>query len=198
MVLFGVLFIFGDDMKKIILLCLILVVCSAFMNNVHLEKEIDKKKALIEKAGNKLLSKVKKSEEDVNCLAKNIYFEARSQSLKGQIAVALVTINRVNSKRFPNSICKVVQQTNRKNGKIVLHKCHFSWFCDGKSDIPRDKMSWDNSLLIARTMLNNPIEDFLHGATHYHRIDVDPYWNKKMLKFSTIGDHIFYIDALNR
>ena len=59
-------------------------------------------------------------------------------------------------------------------------------------------MSWEISYLIARAMLKNPIKDFLHGATHYHRIDVNPYWNKRMLKFSTIGDHVFYIDALNR
>ena len=124
--------------------------------------------------------------------------EARDQEIKGQVAVALVTINRVKSRRFPNSICKVVYQATRKNGRIVLHKCHFSWYCDGRSDKPKDKMSWEISLLIARAMLKDPITDFLHGATHYHRVDVNPYWNRRMIKFTTIGDHIFYIDALNR
>lgn len=167
------LFFFGNPMKKLILLCFVLVLCSGYSSTDY-------------------------SVKDVNCLAKNIYFEARDQKPKGQIAIALVTINRVKSKRFPNSICEVVEQANRKNGKIVLHKCHFSWFCDGKSDTPKDKMSWDISLLIARAMLRNPLKDFLHGATYYHRIDVDPYWNKKMLKLSTIGDHVFYIDVFNR
>jgi spore germination cell wall hydrolase CwlJ-like protein len=181
------LFLFlGDRMKKLILLCFVLVACSGYSSTDQWGHSLKMHKRTIY------------SVKDVNCLAKNIYFEARDQKPKGQIAVALVTINRVKSKRFPNSICKVVEQANRKNGKLVLHKCHFSWFCDGKSDTPRDKMSWDISLLIARAMLRNPMRDFLHGATHYHRIDVDPYWNKKMLKFSTIGDHIFYIDALNR
>ena len=181
------LFLFlGDRMKKFILLCFVLVACSGYSSTDRWGHS------------SKIHKRTIYSVKDVNCLAKNIYFEARDQKPKGQIAVALVTINRVKSKRFPNSICKVVEQANRKNGKLVLHKCHFSWFCDGKSDIPRDKLSWDISLLIARAMLRNPMRDFLHGATHYHRIDVDPYWNKKMLKFSTIGDHIFYIDALNR
>ena len=181
------LFLFlGDRMKKFILLCFVLVACSGYSSTDRWGHS------------SKMHKRTIYSVKDVNCLAKNIYFEARDQKPKGQIAVALVTINRVKSKRFPNSICKVVEQANKKNGKLVLHKCHFSWFCDGKSDTPRDKMSWDISLLIARAMLRNPMRDFLHGATHYHRIDVDPYWNKKMLKFSTIGDHIFYIDALNR
>ena len=181
------LFLFlGDRMKKFILLCFVLVACSGYSSTDRWGHS------------SKIHKRTIYSVKDVNCLAKNIYFEARDQKPKGQIAVALVTINRVKSKRFPNSICKVVEQANRKNGKLVLHKCHFSWFCDGKSDTPKDKMSWDISLLIARAMLRNPMRDFLHGATHYHRIDVDPYWNKKMLKFSTIGDHIFYIDALNR
>jgi|TARA_Y100000310_G_scaffold329499_1_gene399484 spore germination cell wall hydrolase CwlJ-like protein len=181
------LFLFlGDRMKKFILLCFVLVACSGYSSTDRWGHS------------SKIHKRTIYSVKDVNCLAKNIYFEARDQKPKGQIAVALVTINRVKSKRFPNSICKVVEQANRKNGKLVLHKCHFSWFCDGKSDTPRDKLSWDISLLIARAMLRNPMRDFLHGATHYHRIDVDPYWNKKMLKFSTIGDHIFYIDALNR
>ena len=144
--------------------------------------------------------------DEVKCLAKNIYFEARDQTIKGQIAVALVTINRVNSRRFPNSICKVVKQARYRNGKLVKHKCHFSWFCDGLSDRPRNKIAWKVSKVIAKAMLEQPgvhlkrhgerwkVNDFLNGATHYHRTDVDPYWNHKMLKVAEIGDHIFYID----
>ena len=145
-------------------------------------------------------------EKELTCLAKNIYFEARDQKVKGQIAVALVTINRVNSKRFPNSICKVVKQARYRYGKLVKHKCHFSWFCDGLSDRPRNKIAWKVSKVIAKAMLEQPgvhlkrhgerwkVNDFLNGATHYHRKDVDPYWNREMLKVAEIGDHIFYID----
>ena len=146
------------------------------------------------------------SDKEVDCLAKNIYFEARDQIVKGQIAVALVTINRVNSKRFPNSICKVVKQAKYRNGKLVRNKCHFSWFCDGLSDRPKDKIAWKVARTIAKAILEQPgvhlkrfgerwkVNDFLNGATHYHREDVDPYWNRKMLKVATIGKHIFYID----
>jgi len=117
-----------------------------------------------------------------------------------------VTINRMNSKRFPNTICKVVKQANWKNGKVVRNKCHFSWFCDGLPDKPKDKIAWKVAVTIAKAMLELPgvhiknygerwkVNDFLNGATHYHRNDVDPYWNRKMLTVATIGDHIFYID----
>ena len=191
MVLFGVLFIFGNVMKKFILMCLVLVSCAAFNRVTYEPNSYD-------------------YQDEVRCLAQNIYFEARDQSTKGQIAVALVTINRVNSRRFPNNICKVIRQANRySDGRIKKHKCQFSWYCDGKSDRPKDQLAWKISLLIARAMLQKPgvsikrygehweIEDFLHGSTHYHRIDVNPYWNNRMIKVMTIGDHIFWKDYLN-
>ena len=179
-------------MKKLFLLCLIFISCSAFGNRVVYEP---------------LLFEYK---NEVKCLAQNIYFEARDQSTKGQIAVALVTINRVNSKRFPDTICRVIRQASRyKNGKPKKNKCQFSWYCDGISDKPKERLAWKISLLISRAMLKKPgvqikhygekwsIEDFLNGAKHYHRIDVNPYWNRKMLKVVTIGDHIFWKDYVN-
>ena len=178
-------------MKKIFLLCLILVSCTAFSKKAPYVPFLYDYK------------------NEIKCLAQNIYFESRDQLIKGQIAVALVTINRVKSKRFPNTICRVVQQANRyKTGKIKRNMCQFSWYCDGASDIPRERLAWKISLLIARAMLKQPgvhitqdgepwvIEDFLHGATHYHNLDVDPYWNRNMLKVRTIGDHIFYVDPI--
>jgi len=178
--------------KKLFLLCLILVSCSAFGKGVVYKP---------------LLFEYK---NEVKCLALNIYFEARDQPTKGQIAVALVTINRVNSKRFPDTICRVIHQASRhKNGKPKRNKCQFSWYCDGISDIPRERLAWKISLLISQAMLQQPgiqikhygetwkIEDFLNGAKHYHRVDVNPYWNRKMLKVVTIGDHIFWKDYVN-
>ena len=146
------------------------------------------------------------SKKEITCLSQNIYFEARDQTIKGQIAVSLVTINRVKSKRFPNTICKVVKQASYRNGKVVRNRCHFSWFCDGLSDRPKDKIAWKVALTIATAMLEKPgvyienygkkwkVNDFLNGATHYHRIDIHPYWNRNMLKAGIIGDHVFYID----
>ena len=76
------------------------------------------------------------------CLADNMYFEARNQSWRGIVAVGMVTLNRVNDKRFPEILCEVVKQGPiskwwlEQKGKIVpiRHKCQFSWYCDGKSD----------------------------------------------------------------
>ncbi len=191
-------------MKKLFLICILLVSVSISEASWVQDKMMEMRKGKVGDStpwktfSNKLALRPYNQQNEIDCLAKNIYFEARDQLTKGQLAVALVTINRVKSKHFPNTICKVVHQANRKNGKIVLHKCHFSWYCDGKSDLPKDKMSWAISKLIAKAMVKEPMKDFLHGATHYHRKDVDPYWNRKMLKYSTIGDHIFYIDPYRR
>tara|TARA_B110001454_G_C12684891_1_gene419746 strand:+ start:543 stop:1082 length:540 start_codon:yes stop_codon:yes gene_type:complete len=178
-------------MKKLILLLLIFVSCSALKRVDYVPASYD-------------------YQDEVKCLAQNIYFEARDQTIKGQIGVALVTINRAESKRFPNTICKVIHQARRySNGKLKKHMCHFSWYCDGKSDIPRDRIAWKVSKTIARAMLKQSgvhikhfgmkwnMEDFLNGSTHYHRRDVNPYWNQKMIKIMTIGDHIFWKDYLN-
>ena len=66
-------------------------------------------------------------QEELTCLAKNIYFEARGENRTGQYAVGLVTLNRLKSKRFPNTICKVVKQAKYWNNNPVRNKCHFSW-----------------------------------------------------------------------
>ena len=178
-------------MNKLLLLCLVLVACSAFKRVTYEPHPFNYK-------------------DEVKCLAQNIYFEARDQTTKGQIAVALVTINRVESRQFPNSICKVIHQASRySNGKLKKHKCHFSWYIDGLSDTPRDRIAWKVSKTIARAMLRKEgvhikhfgkkwnMKDFLNGAKYYHRIDVNPYWNNKMIKVMQIGDHVFWKDYLN-
>lgn len=176
-------------MKKLFLLCYMMIFGTGAMFYDHVPESTYSK--------------------DVVCLAKNIYFEARNEPTKGQIAVALVTLNRVRSKRFPNTVCNVVKQAVRRNGKVVLHKCHFSWYCDGLPDKPLEYIPWRVSLAIARAMLQKSgvyithygkrwhVEDFLNGSTHYHTKDVDPYWNKNMLVIITIGEHIFYVDPYN-
>ena len=94
-----------------------------------------------------------KASSDVHCLAENIYHEARGESTAGKMAVALVTLNRVEDKRFPNTVCGVVKQTKYyPSGRIDLHSCQFSWYCDGKSDKPIDKKCWEDALLIAEVM----------------------------------------------
>jgi spore germination cell wall hydrolase CwlJ-like protein len=119
------------------------------------------------------------------CLALNIYHEARSKSLAGQVAVANVTLNRVKSEKFPNNICDVVFQ-----------KDQFSWYWDGKSDIPREKKAWETAKMVAMTMLDpeSTIFDNTHGALFYHADYVNPFWSKVFEPVKKIGPHIFYVD----
>jgi len=121
------------------------------------------------------------------CLALNIYFEARSEPIQGQIAIAEVTLNRVASANYPNDVCSVVLQEN-KDG------CQFSWWCDGKSDQPREHNSLRTSKALAELMLNEGHHITVIGneATHYHSNDVHPYWANDLHKIRRIGKHIFY------
>ena len=121
------------------------------------------------------------------CLALNIYFEARSEPIEGQIAIAEVTLNRVASTNYPNDVCSVVLQEN-KDG------CQFSWWCDGKSDQPREHNSLRTSKALAELMLNEGryITVIGNQATHYHSNEVHPYWANDLHKIRRIGKHIFY------
>ena len=96
----------------------------------------------------------------VECLALNMYHEARGQGSAGLLAVSSVVLNRVNDKRFPNTICEVIEQgptreSWKKNGEFypIRHKCQFSWWCDGRSDIPKDINTYTKLLTIARSMV---------------------------------------------
>lgn len=141
------------------------------------------------------------TEEEIECLAQNIYFEARSEAtMQGKIAVGLTTINRVKSSRFPDSICSVVWQKRRSptSGKVVAQ---FSWTWDGKHDRPQEQEAWNEAVMIAGGMvaegsLDNVV-DFTNGSTHYHAEYIDqPYWGRKLLargyEVRQIDTHIFY------
>jgi spore germination cell wall hydrolase CwlJ-like protein len=138
----------------------------------------------------------------VNCLADNIYWEARNQPTKGMIAVALVTRNRVFDHRYPNTYCGVVKQgptreSWKKDGTYypIRNRCQFSWFCDGKSDtIPNQDLDvYDLARIIAFKVASNaPIKDFTKGATHYHATYVYPEWAETKTQTIKIKDHIFY------
>ncbi len=119
--------------------------------------------------------------EERLCLALNIYFEARNQSIEGQRAVGYVTLNRVMSHRFPNRICSVVKQRKQ-----------FSWFSDGKSDTPEDYRAWEIVKDVAEYVLDNYEKDNTRGALFYHTLDIRPHWYKKMRVSRVIGHHIFY------
>jgi len=132
-----------------------------------------------------------KYEEQFTCLAKNIYFEARNQPETGQLAVGHVTLNRLESDAFPDNICDVVYE-NRYRWR--LNKCQFSWYCDGKSDRPREPEAWAQAQEIAKDaiILYSAGYDVTYGATHYHSIKVLPDWAPEFTALAQIGDHIFY------
>ena len=125
--------------------------------------------------------------DDMYCLAKNIYFESRNQPDIGKIAVAQVVMNRVNSERFPDSVCGVVQQGGERR-----HRCQFSWYCDGKSDEPTDMDSWDHSVYVSLLVYGGQIGDITDGAMWYHADYVKPSWSYNLTKTIRINDHIFY------
>lgn len=132
--------------------------------------------------------------EQVHCLALNIYFEARSETYRGRKAVAAVTINRLQSARFPKTICEVVRQ----GGDESLHRCQFSWWCDGRSDQPRDARSWRSALRLAESVLRHGINDPTQGALWYHADYVQPVWRREKRRVAVIGRHIFYVDKRSR
>lgn len=135
------------------------------------------------------------SEEEIHCLALNIYFEAGIENTEGKKAVAHVTLNRVNSDKFPNTICEVVKQSVTDwRGLPVKYKCQFSWFCDGKSDNPWKGDKWYESKDIAKQYANNyySFKDRTKGSLYYHADYVNPNWAKDMKKTIKIGKHIFY------
>lgn len=121
------------------------------------------------------------------CLAKNIYHEAKNQPYKGMLAVGQVTLNRVNSRYWKNSICEVVYEGSHKP-----FKCQFSWTCDKKPDkIDKSSKAWQLSKHAAVAILEQKV-DVVGDATHFHADYVHPYWADKIERITKIGNHIFY------
>lgn len=134
-------------------------------------------------------------EKQAVCLAKAIYFEARSESLDGQFAVARVVLNRTADPRYPDTICKVVfQNAHRKN------RCQFSFACDGQPDEPGDATAWALARGMAEAMLRSEqplLPRQVLKSTHYHARYVRPSWARKLTTAGQVGQHIFYISAHN-
>lgn len=142
-----------------------------------------------------MASEIPSTERD--CLALNIYHEARNQSHLGQVAVAQVVLNRVDDGRFPNSICNVIHQqrfVDPPGAPIRLNQCQFSWYCDGKSDAPTDEIAWYTAQEHAAHAyyLYDLRYDVTEGSTHYHSSKVEPNWIPDMIHIVDIDDHKFY------
>jgi spore germination cell wall hydrolase CwlJ-like protein len=140
-----------------------------------------------EKKQSVLRRRIQLAEE--NCLARAVYFEARSESEVGQMAVAKVILNRVKSPDYPNSICGVVYQgSNRRNS------CQFSFACDGLPDDVRQPGAWSQAKSVAQRAVagDTQLGKGMNLATSYHADYVTPRWARSLRKVVKIGRHIFY------
>ena len=123
----------------------------------------------------------------VQCLAQAVYYEAASESLDGQRAVAQVVLNRVRNPAFPGSVCGVVYQgAERTTG------CQFTFTCDGSLARLPSRQGWDRARTIAAAALKGTVFAPVGNATHYHADFVLPYWAPTLAKSTKIGAHIFY------
>ena len=125
-----------------------------------------------------------------HCLAEAIYFEARGETLIGQFAVAEVILNRVDSTRFPDTVCGVVNEGADSGGG-----CQFSYKCDGKSDSPTEQDAHRRIGKIAWAMLQGKPRILTGKATFYHTTAVQPRWARKFVQTARIGEHLFYRPA---
>jgi spore germination cell wall hydrolase CwlJ-like protein len=130
----------------------------------------------------------------VECMALNIYYEARGSNLADKAAVADVVLNRVNDTRYPNTVCEVVKQgLQDANGNMRRNKCQFSWYCDGKADNPQNQDLYVEAQSIAWNMVEEgKYRGITEGATHYHATYVNPRWASTLQLVGRIGAHIFY------
>ena len=128
-------------------------------------------------------------EKELDCLTKNIYYEAGTEPFEGKVAVAQVTINRTKSGKFPKDICAVVYERNLVYNNLI---CQFSWYCDSKAKVrPIHAATYKESEAVAKKVL---LEGFrlesLNEALYFHSNYVNPGWKRQ--RITQIGKHIFY------
>lgn len=124
--------------------------------------------------------------EDQRCLALSMYWEARGDGPEGMRAVGSVVLNRVASTDFPDSPCEVVYQGGEKP------PCQFSWWCDGRSDRPRDRELWETALALAKDMLSHRGRDPTHGALFFHNARIPVPWRVPRTRTARILGHVYY------
>ena len=129
-------------------------------------------------------AEIDKRKVEIECLARNMYYEARGEGTKGMLAVGHVTMNRVNSKRFPSSVCGVVTQKYKKT-------CQFSWVCMSKLPSIRPE-HYEKIRVMAVMVYDGHLRDVTRGATFFHNTRVAPVWSRTKRVTTQIGSHIFY------
>jgi spore germination cell wall hydrolase CwlJ-like protein len=124
---------------------------------------------------------------ETRCLAEAIYYEARGESVVGQLAVAEVVVNRVRSKHYPDTFCDVVYE-----GSYRSTGCQFTFTCDGSLRHRPFGAAWRQANVVAGGVIAGFARPMTHSATHYHTNEVDPYWSGSLIETTRIGAHIFY------
>jgi spore germination cell wall hydrolase CwlJ-like protein len=164
-----------------------------------------------------------KINRDLTCLAQNIYYEAGNEVEEGRVAVGLVTINRSQSGRYPNTICGVVNQKTAvaksqtvqvervqydavgrrrvvtDQRRVTTHRtvCQFSWRCENVTKIKYASPRWDNSLAVAQNLLAGGYDEFrdkYRNAEYFHEVHIRPSWARQKHRIDRIGGHIFYAE----
>ncbi len=126
------------------------------------------------------------------CLTEALYFEARGESMKGMFAVAEVILNRVDSRVYPDTVCKVVNQ-----GTGERYRCQFTYTCDGLAETIREPAAYERVGKVADLMLRGAPRTLTQGATYYHTKAVSPRWSRVFDRTVTIDDHHFYVNPVH-
>jgi spore germination cell wall hydrolase CwlJ-like protein len=159
------------------------IVCFAYLHQTPIEP------ARIE-AMQRELKRAQRRESDLQCLAENIYFEARGEPLNGQYAVAEVTLNRTRAQNFPHTICSVVHEMRWDPGRRRL-VADFSWTELGALS-PDNGPAWKRAMEVASAAYDDLHDPIVPGALFYHATRVRPGWARTRTAIATIGNHIFY------
>jgi len=136
------------------------------------------------------IQRANRRESDLQCLAENIYFEARGEPIEGQYAVAEVTLNRTRAEHFPHTVCAVVHEM-RWDPVRKRPVADFSWTELGGLS-PEDGPAWKRAMTVATAVYDDTHDPIASGALFYHSTKVRPGWARTRTAVTTIGNHIFY------
>ncbi|MES1197096.1 MAG: cell wall hydrolase [Pseudomonadota bacterium] len=124
---------------------------------------------------------------ELHCLSEAVYYEARGETYRGQLAVAEVVMNRVKSGLYPRSVCGVVYQGSQRD-----IGCQFTFTCDGSVDRRPRGGAWERAQHVAVQVMMGYARPITHRATHYHTMAVNPIWSAGLVETGQIGSHVFY------
>ncbi len=141
--------------------------------------------ALGEQAQRPAAPSVNQREHD--CLAQTIYYEARGETQRGQLAVAEVVMNRVRSPHYPNSVCSVVYQGHER-----ATGCQFTFTCDGSLNHRPRGRAWDRAKRLATAVMLGYTRPITQRATHYHTTAINPVWSAGLVETTKVDSHVFY------